>query len=90
MSDAELERLWRRLQPLAVDQIPWQPHRLATAASAAPWPWSGCTGRAPRWWSRCATGTWTADGLLRHVTYLGEREDKPAREVVREPPAVGG
>lgn len=27
--------------------------------------------------------TWTEDGLLRHVVYLREREDKPAREVVR-------
>jgi bifunctional non-homologous end joining protein LigD len=30
--------------------------------------------------------TWTEDGLLRHVVYLGEREDKPANEVVRELP----
>jgi bifunctional non-homologous end joining protein LigD len=30
--------------------------------------------------------TRTEDGLLRHVVYHGEREDKPAREVVREPP----
>jgi len=28
----------------------------------------------------------TPDGLLRHVSYLGEREDKPAREVRREGP----
>ena len=27
---------------------------------------------------------WTADGLLRHATFRGLREDKPAREVVRE------
>ena len=30
--------------------------------------------------------TWTADGLLRQVVYLGEREDKVADEVRREPP----
>jgi bifunctional non-homologous end joining protein LigD len=29
---------------------------------------------------------WTPDGLLRHVVYLGEREDKPANEVRRDPP----
>jgi ATP-dependent DNA ligase len=29
---------------------------------------------------------WTPDGLLRHVVYLGEREDKPASEVRRHPP----
>jgi bifunctional non-homologous end joining protein LigD len=27
---------------------------------------------------------WTPDGLLRHVVYLGEREDKPANEVRRD------
>jgi ATP-dependent DNA ligase len=30
--------------------------------------------------------TWTEDGLLRHTVYQGVREDKPAREVVREHP----
>jgi hypothetical protein len=29
---------------------------------------------------------WTPDGLLRHVVYLGEREDKPAIEVRRSRP----
>jgi ATP-dependent DNA ligase len=29
---------------------------------------------------------WTPDGLLRHVVYLGGREDKPAIEVLRRPP----
>ncbi|MFD0275118.1 non-homologous end-joining DNA ligase [Kitasatospora sp. NPDC127111] len=30
---------------------------------------------------------WTRDGLLRHPRYLGLRDDKPAREVVREEPS---
>ena len=29
---------------------------------------------------------WTPDGLLRHVVYLGEREDKPAIHGRRDPP----
>lgn len=29
---------------------------------------------------------WTADGLLRHASFRGLREDKPAREIVREIP----
>ncbi|MFI2351210.1 non-homologous end-joining DNA ligase [Streptomyces sp. NPDC019443] len=29
---------------------------------------------------------WTRDGMLRHPRYLGLRDDKPAREVVREQP----
>jgi ATP-dependent DNA ligase len=32
--------------------------------------------------------TWTEDGLLRQVVYEGIREDKPAREVVRETPSA--
>ena len=27
--------------------------------------------------------TWTGDNLLRHVSYQGQREDKPARQMVR-------
>ena len=30
---------------------------------------------------------WTADGLLRHASFKALREDKPAREVVRESPS---
>jgi ATP-dependent DNA ligase len=32
---------------------------------------------------------WTPDGLLRHVVYLGEREDKLATDVHGGPPHVG-
>jgi ATP-dependent DNA ligase len=30
--------------------------------------------------------TWTEDNLLRQVSYQGQREDKPARQVVRAVP----
>ena len=30
--------------------------------------------------------TWTEGGLLRAVSYQGQRDDKPARQVVRAPP----
>jgi ATP-dependent DNA ligase len=30
--------------------------------------------------------TWTEGGLLRAVSYEGQREDKPARQVVRSIP----
>jgi bifunctional non-homologous end joining protein LigD len=47
--------------------------------------------RAARWAepelvAQIAFTEWTADGRLRHPRYLGLREDKPAREVVRERP----
>jgi bifunctional non-homologous end joining protein LigD len=31
---------------------------------------------------------WTADGRLRHPRFVGLRDDKPARDVVREAPPV--
>ena len=31
---------------------------------------------------------WAPDGLLRHVVYLGERQDKPPREVIRPVPSA--
>ena len=34
--------------------------------------------------------TWTEGGLLRAVSYQGQREDKPARQVVRQIPYPGG
>jgi bifunctional non-homologous end joining protein LigD len=30
---------------------------------------------------------WTRDGRLRHPRFLGLRDDKPAREVIREKPS---
>ena len=48
--------------------------------------------RAARWAepelvAQIAFSEWTRDGRLRHPRYLGLRDDKPAREVVREQPA---
>ena len=37
--------------------------------------------------AQVAFSEWTRDGRLRHPRYLGLREDKPAREVVRERPS---
>jgi bifunctional non-homologous end joining protein LigD len=34
--------------------------------------------------------TWTEAGLLRAVSYQGQREDKPARQVVRSIPHAAG
>jgi bifunctional non-homologous end joining protein LigD len=36
--------------------------------------------------AQIAFGEWTRDGRLRHPRYLGLRDDKPAREVVKERP----
>jgi bifunctional non-homologous end joining protein LigD len=42
----------------------------------------------PQLVAQIAFGEWTRDGKLRHPRYLGLREDKPAREVVRERPTA--
>jgi bifunctional non-homologous end joining protein LigD len=42
----------------------------------------------PRLVAQIAFGEWTRDGKLRHPRFLGLREDKPAREVVRERPSA--
>jgi len=34
--------------------------------------------------------TWTEGGLLRAVSYQGQRKDKPARQVVRSIPRLKG
>jgi bifunctional non-homologous end joining protein LigD len=39
---------------------------------------------APRLVAQIAFSEWTRDGRLRHPRFLGLRDDKPAREVVRE------
>jgi bifunctional non-homologous end joining protein LigD len=49
--------------------------------------------RAARWAepelvSQIAFAEWTRDGKLRHPRYQGLRDDKPAREVVREEPSA--
>ena len=32
---------------------------------------------------------WTRDGSLRHAAFIALRDDKPAKQVVREPEASG-
>lgn len=75
-SDAELGRLARLLAPLTTPTCPFDP----------------CprTNERPHWVRpelvvEVAFTEWTTDGKLRHPVYLGLRDDKPAREVRREP-----
>jgi ATP-dependent DNA ligase len=83
---AELERLWRRLQPLAIEKMPLdvppaarQPFRIAAPAQPRALGAAGA-GR------RGEISHLTDDNLLRQVVYEGLREDKPAREVRRDVP----
>jgi bifunctional non-homologous end joining protein LigD len=75
---ATLETLGRRLQELVRDDPPF--------ADVHPIP-RGTQWVEPELVAQIAFGEWTRDGRLRHPRYLGLREDKPAREVVRERPS---
>jgi bifunctional non-homologous end joining protein LigD len=83
ISDAELERLWRRLQPLAIKKMPLDvpPPRMSRFGS--PLVLSRVHWLRPELVAEVKFLTWTNDGLLRQVIYQGLREDKPAADVRR-------
>ena len=75
---ATLESLGRRLRELERDDSPF--------ADAHPIP-RGTHWVEPELVGQIGFAEWTRDGRLRHPRYLGLRDDKPAREVVRERPS---
>jgi DNA ligase D-like protein (predicted ligase) len=74
----ELERLWRRLQPLGTAAMPLDvpPPRFGTPLVLSRVHWV-----RPKLVAEVKYLTWTEDNLLRQVVYEGLREDKPAVEV---------
>jgi DNA ligase D-like protein (predicted ligase) len=72
---AILGELSRRLAPLVRDTSPFEPEK--GIPRAATWV-------EPTVVAQVAFMEWTPDGRLRHPSFLGLRNDKPAREVVRE------
>jgi ATP-dependent DNA ligase len=88
MPDAELERLWQRLQPLAVTSMPLSAPPPRGGRFGSPLALSRVHWVRPEMVVEVSYAEWTADGLLRHVVYLGEREDKPAIEVRRDRPRL--
>jgi bifunctional non-homologous end joining protein LigD len=75
----ELRALAERMAPLRRDTSPFD----VGSPRARDTTWV-----EPELVAQIAFTEWTRDGSLRHPRYLGLRDDKPAREVVRErPPA---
>jgi bifunctional non-homologous end joining protein LigD len=70
-----LEMLYQRLLPL---------HRAKSPFAAGPSPAGDAQWVTPKLVAQIGFSEWTSAGLLRHPRFLGLREDKPAREVVRE------
>lgn len=83
ISDAELERLWRRLQPLGTKTMPLDAPPPRTTRFGSPLELSRVHWVRPELVVEVAFLAWTDEGLLRQVTYQGIRDDKPASEVWR-------
>jgi bifunctional non-homologous end joining protein LigD len=86
LSGDELERLWHRFQPLATNRMPLSVPPPRGSRFGSPLVLSRVHWVRPEMVVEVSYAEWTPDCLLRHVVYLGEREDKPAIEVRREPP----
>jgi DNA ligase D-like protein (predicted ligase) len=86
INTTELERLWRRLQPLATDDMPLDLPPPRGTRFGSPLVLSRVHWVRPELVAEVKFLTWTEDNLLRQVVYEGLREDKPAREVRLEAP----
>ena len=85
IKQAELERLWGRLQPLSISQMPLAvPPRDSRFGS--PLVLSRVHWVRPELVAEVKFLTWTDDNLLRQVVYEGLPDDKPAAEVRRDGP----
>jgi DNA ligase D-like protein (predicted ligase) len=73
-----LAELGARLRELEQDESPFEPFK--------PVP-PGTRWVRPELVAQVGFAEWTRDGRLRHPRYIGLRDDKPAREVVRELPS---
>ncbi|MBW0006383.1 MAG: DNA ligase D [Sphingomonas sp.] len=72
-----IEDLMERMEPLAVDKAPVEVPR--ADRKGAHW-------IKPKLVAEINFSEFTADGILRHPSFVGLREDKPAKDVVKEVP----
>jgi bifunctional non-homologous end joining protein LigD len=77
-TEAELTRLQSLLEPLAVDSSPFVGRH----------PPRGARFVRPELVAEIEFTEWTRDGMLRHPSYKGLRDDKAAGDVVRETPSA--
>ena len=74
INQAELERLWRRLQPLAIDKMPLDVPPPRSTRFGSPLVFSRVHWVRPELVAEVKFLTWTEDNLLRQVVYEGLRE----------------
>jgi DNA ligase D-like protein (predicted ligase) len=88
LNQAELARLWRRLQPLAVDKMPLDVPPPRSTRFGSPLVLSRVHWVRPELVVEVKYLTWTDDWLSRRVVYDAIREDKRATEVTRPQPVL--
>jgi DNA ligase D-like protein (predicted ligase) len=86
IGQAELGRLWHRLQPLATSEMPLQVAPPRTNRFGSPLVLSRVHWVRPELVVEVKYLTWTGDNLLRQVVYEGLREDKSPADVQRPVP----
>jgi bifunctional non-homologous end joining protein LigD len=86
INQAELQWLWRRLQPLATDKMPLEVPPPRGSRFGSPLVLSRVHWVRPELAVEVKYLAWTGDNVLRQVVYEGLREDKSAAEVRREVP----
>jgi DNA ligase D-like protein (predicted ligase) len=85
-SDVELRRVFELLQPLHISKMPLDVPPPRTTRFGSPLILSRVHWVRPELVCEVTFLTWTADGLLRQVSYQGIRADKPAKDVRRQRP----
>jgi len=88
IGQAELGRLWRRLQPLATSEMPLEVAPPRSNRFGSPLVLSRVHWVRPELVIEVKYLAWTGDNLLRQVVYEGLREDKDPTDVKR--PVISG
>lgn len=88
-SGNEAAEFKRKLMPLAIDASPFD------KGTSKPGRWSKRKVGSERWvkpvlLAEASFAEWTPDGQVRHASFIGLRDDKPAEAIVREQPKVVG
>ena len=86
MTEKELKRLAGVLAPLQVSKMPLAEPPPRDSRFGSPLKLSRVNWVRPQLVVEVTYLTWTEDNLLRQVSYQGQREDKPATQVVRQMP----
>ena len=86
IKQAELKRLWEKLQPLAADTMPFELPPPRSSRFGSPLVLGRVHWVRPELVAEVKFLSWTDDNLLRQVVYEGLREEKPATKLRRKGP----